>query len=70
MADEEDHTVGPGTGRELRGAEREEKLREGLYELRRMNEVFDSFLSSLEAARGHNEVRYRAPHGTTGRSDA
>ena len=38
-------------------AEREDKLRESLYELRGMNEVFDGFLGALEAARGHNEVR-------------
>ncbi|RSH90191.1 hypothetical protein EHS25_001525 [Saitozyma podzolica] len=35
--------------------EREDRLRESLYELRQMNEVFDGFLSALEAARGHNE---------------
>ena len=37
-------------------AEREDKLRESLYELRQMNEVFDGFLGALESARGHNEV--------------
>ena len=37
--------------------ERDEKLRESLYELRKMNEVFDGFLEALKAARGHNEVR-------------
>jgi hypothetical protein len=37
-------------------AERDDKLRESLYELRQMNEVFDGFLIALEAARGHNEV--------------
>lgn len=37
--------------------EREDKLRESLYELRAMNEVFDGFLEALEAAKGHNEVR-------------
>lgn len=36
--------------------EREDRLRESLYELRQMNEVFDGFLSALLAARGHNEV--------------
>ncbi|GFZ49085.1 hypothetical protein JCM24511_06835 [Saitozyma sp. JCM 24511] len=35
--------------------EREDRLRESLYELRQMNEVFDGFLSALLAARGHNE---------------
>jgi hypothetical protein len=34
----------------------DDKLRESLYELRQMNEVFDGFLIALEAARGHNEV--------------
>ncbi|WVF70123.1 hypothetical protein IAT40_004911 [Kwoniella sp. CBS 6097] len=44
---------GRGTmaGREAR----ENKLRESLYELRRMNEVFDGFLGALEGVRGHNE---------------
>lgn len=37
-------------------AERDDKLRESLYELRRMNDVFEGFLSALEAARGHNQV--------------
>ncbi|OCF33896.1 hypothetical protein I316_04238 [Kwoniella heveanensis BCC8398] len=34
---------------------RDDKLRESLYELRRMNEVFDGFLGALEGVRGHNE---------------
>lgn len=37
-------------------AERDDKLRESLYELRQMNEVFDGFLGALESARGHNQV--------------
>ena len=37
--------------------ERDERLRESLYELRRMNEVFDGVLNALEAARGHNQVK-------------
>lgn len=37
-------------------AARDEKLRESLYELREMNNVFEGFLSALEDARGHNEV--------------
>ena len=37
-------------------AERDERLRESLYELREMNKVFDGFLGALEAARGHNLV--------------
>ncbi|KAK8846695.1 hypothetical protein IAR55_005782 [Kwoniella newhampshirensis] len=36
-------------------AEREGKLRESLYELRKMNEVFESFLGALEGVRGHNQ---------------
>lgn len=35
---------------------REEHLRTSLAELRRMNTVFDGFLTSLEASRGHAEV--------------
>ncbi|CAD6582105.1 MAG: hypothetical protein TREMPRED_003173 [Tremellales sp. Tagirdzhanova-0007] len=38
-----------------RPAQSDDKLRESLYELREMNEVFDGFLTALEAARGHNE---------------
>lgn len=41
-------------------AERDAKLRESLYELRKMNDVFEEFLSALEAARGHNQVRKEA----------
>lgn len=36
--------------------DRDDRLRESLYELRRMNEVFEGFLGALEASRGHNEV--------------
>ncbi len=39
-----------------RPAQSEDKLRESLYELREMNEVFEGFLGALEAAKGHNEV--------------
>jgi len=39
-----------------RPAQSEDKLRESLYELQEMNEVFEGFLGALEAARGHNEV--------------
>ncbi|WWD22005.1 hypothetical protein CI109_106493 [Kwoniella shandongensis] len=35
--------------------ERDGKLRESLYELRKMNEVFESFLGALEGVRGHNQ---------------
>lgn len=38
-------------------AQREQKLRESLYELKQMNEVFEGFLGALESAKGHNEVR-------------
>jgi hypothetical protein len=51
MHDEE--TIHP---RIVTSAEREDRLRESLYELRQMNEVFEGFLGALEAARGHNEV--------------
>jgi hypothetical protein len=60
--DEEDqtiHGIPPQYDAPLRqpsSAEREEKLRESLYELRQMNDVFEGFLGALEAARGHNEV--------------
>ena len=53
-ADDEDVTVHPSAPRS--SAERDERLRESLYELRRMNEVFDGFLNALDLARGHNEV--------------
>jgi len=45
------------TDRAESSAARDDKLRESLYELRQMNEVFDGFLGALEAAKGHNEVR-------------
>ena len=37
---------------------RDDKLRESLYELRQVNEVFNGFLIALEAAKGHNEVTF------------
>lgn len=58
----EDQTIHAGAGpsraaaRPVSTGERDDKLRESLYELRRMNEVFEGFLGALEAARGHNEV--------------
>ncbi|RXK42130.1 hypothetical protein M231_00487 [Tremella mesenterica] len=47
--EEEENTIHPSY------RQKEDKLREGLYELKRMNEVFDGFLNALEAAKGHNE---------------
>jgi hypothetical protein len=41
---------------QITAEERDDRLRESLYELRSMNEVFDGFLEALESARGHNEV--------------
>ncbi|ORX33513.1 DASH complex subunit Duo1-domain-containing protein [Kockovaella imperatae] len=44
---------------------RDDVLRESLYELKQMNEVFDGFLGALEAARGHNlrlQTRVRETH--------
>lgn len=64
-----DQTIHAGAGSSQSGnwakssEDREEKLRESLYELRRMNEVFDGFLSALEAARGHNEVNFHINEG-------
>jgi hypothetical protein len=58
----EDQTIHAGAEssraatRPVSTGERDDKLRESLYELRRMNEVFEGFLGALEAARGHNEV--------------
>lgn len=37
-------------------AERDEKLRATLFELRKMNEVFEGFLGALEGVKEHNEV--------------
>lgn len=51
---EEDETIYPKS--QQTKYERDDKLRESLYELRQMNQVFDGFLTSLEAARDHNEV--------------
>jgi hypothetical protein len=51
---EEDETIHPKS--QQTKYERDDKLRESLYELRQMNQVFDGFLTSLEAARDHNEV--------------
>ena len=45
-----------GKGKQQTSQEREDKLRESLYELRGMNEVFEGFLGALEGARGHNQV--------------
>lgn len=55
-ADETPHTSAPPVD----PSARDDKLRESLYELRQMNEVFEGFLTALEAARGHNEVRTSA----------
>jgi hypothetical protein len=63
--DDEDQTIhananiGIGSSRTGQSsADRDERLRESLYELRSMNEVFDGFLNALEAAKGHNEVSF------------
>ena len=48
----------PAADRAESSAVRDDKLRESLYELRQMNEVFEGFLGALEASKGHNEVRY------------
>lgn len=37
-------------------ARREERLKDSLYELRGINDTFETFLYALESARGHNEV--------------
>lgn len=55
----EDETVHQNKGiPRISNAERDEKLRESLYELREMNNIFEGFLGALEDARGHNQVRY------------
>ncbi|KAK4686002.1 hypothetical protein P7C73_g4128, partial [Tremellales sp. Uapishka_1] len=51
LAEESGRTQTPLTS----SVERDDKLRESLYELRSMNEVFEGVLGALEAARGHNE---------------
>lgn len=38
--------------------DRDARLRECLFELKKMNSVFDTFLDALENARGHNEVSW------------
>ena len=52
---EEDYTIHARP--KMTAEERDDNLRQSLYELRNMNEVFDGFLDALESARGHNEVR-------------
>ncbi|WWC87171.1 uncharacterized protein L201_002057 [Kwoniella dendrophila CBS 6074] len=45
-------------GKEIRQSildNKEDKLRSSLYELRKMNEVFDSVIRALEGVRGHNQ---------------
>lgn len=37
-------------------AQRDERLRAALFELKKMNEVFENYARALEAARHHNEV--------------
>lgn len=39
-------------------AQRDERLRAALFELRKMNEVFENYARALEAARHHNEVSH------------
>ncbi|WVQ76749.1 hypothetical protein IAR50_006423 [Cryptococcus sp. DSM 104548] len=36
-------------------SDRDKRLRESLYELRKFNEVFDGFIGALEGVKGHNE---------------
>ena len=55
--EEEQQPIPRAAGVSESSTARDDKLRESLYELRQMNEVFDGFLNALEAARGHNEVR-------------
>ncbi|WVR04377.1 hypothetical protein IAU60_001379 [Kwoniella sp. DSM 27419] len=54
--DEQDGQAGEDHGEPGQtSAERETKLRESLYGLRKMNEVFEGFLGALEGVRGHNQ---------------
>lgn len=59
----DDQTIQPGSSRisATTSEARDQKLRESLYELRQMNEVFEGFLGALEASRGHNEVSFYSP---------
>lgn len=54
--DETIHANANVNGHRPSSGERDDRLRESLYELRSMNEVFDGFLGALESARGHNQV--------------
>lgn len=49
-----------GSGGRVNGkkvdAQRDERLRAALFELKKMNEVFENYARALEAARHHNEV--------------
>jgi hypothetical protein len=59
-------TAGPSRQSPSVSIDRDDRLRESLYELRRMNEVFEGFLGALEASRGHNEVRRLLPRYSRG----
>ncbi|WVQ97761.1 hypothetical protein IAU59_004875 [Kwoniella sp. CBS 9459] len=62
---ESSRAKGEGGGTIAGREARETKLRESLYELRRMNEVFDGFLGALEGVRGHNERLAQRVHQTS-----
>lgn len=45
-----------GGGSNSADAQRDERLRAALFELKKMNSVFENYASALEASRHHNEV--------------
>lgn len=70
----------PPVQRQESSADRDRKLQATLFELRKMNEVFEGFMGALEGAKEHNEVGRlvpasvggtgsRAPNVALGRAD-
>lgn len=48
-----------GTASSPGDAQREERLKAALFELKKMNNVFENYANALEASRHHNEVSIR-----------
>ncbi len=55
---DDDETIQVGRAKE-NDEGRDDKLRATLFELRKMNEVFEGFLGALEGVKEHNEVSMR-----------